>query len=192
MKIVKFRAHVDAAKCSGDKLCEAVCPTGAIQVVGKKAVVNGEKCVACSNCSDVCREEAVSLTPLARPVTISLDLNTVDQDELKALCRKARLHPQQLICLCTATRVGEAAAAILQGARSPADITLMTGACSGCTVFCVQPMLRLFKAHGVEPIFPKGRRWYNITPTLWDIPAQVVKKYSRYYLEEDREVFRKI
>lgn len=61
MKVVKFLAQVDKAKCTGDKLCETVCPTGAIQVEGKKAAVDAKKCVSCCNCSDICQEEAVTM-----------------------------------------------------------------------------------------------------------------------------------
>jgi len=192
MKVVNFVAQVDKAKCVGDKLCETVCPTGAIKVEGKKAAVDEKKCVACCNCLDICQEEAVTMASRSEPVFFGLDPEQVDQTELIRLCARAHLNPKQLICLCTATRVSEVAAAVLKGAGSPEEITLMTGACSGCTVYCMGPMLRLLKANGVETPLPEGRRWYNITPTLWDVPAEIVRKYPGYYLEEDKEVFRKI
>jgi hypothetical protein len=28
-------------------------------------------------------------------------------------------------------------------------------------------------------------------PTLWDVPPEVVNKYPGYFLEEDKDVFRK-
>jgi ferredoxin len=192
MKVVKFLAQVDETKCIGDKLCETVCPAGAIKVAGKKAAVDEKRCVACSNCSDICREEAVTLASRFEPVLLGLNPEQVDQNELTQLCARAHLHPRQLICLCTATLVSEVAAAVLKGAGSPEEITLMTGVCSGCTVYCMEPMLRLLKANGVEPPLPKGRRLYNITPTLWDVPPEVVRKYPGYYLTEDKDVFRKI
>jgi len=192
MKVVKFLAQVDEAKCIGDKLCETVCPTGAIKVVEKKAAVDEKKCVACSNCSDICQEEAITMASRSEPVFLGLDPEQVDQNELIQLCARAHLHPRQLICLCTGTLVSEVAAAVLKGAKSPEEITFMTGVCSGCTVYCMEPILRLLKANGVDPPLPEGRRWYNITPTLWDVPAEVVREYPGYYLEEDKEVFRKI
>lgn len=192
MKLVRFEAVVIEEKCNGDKRCETVCPTGAIRVVDKKAVVDGAKCLACLNCLDVCPEQAVTMVPRAEPVRFGLDPKEVDQEALIDLCRKARLHPKQLVCLCSATRAAEVAAAVLKGARSPKDIALMTGACSGCTVYCSGPIMRLFKAHGVEPLPGEGLRWYNVTTTLWDVSDEVIRKYPGYYLEEDKTVFRKI
>lgn len=192
MKVVKFRAQVDEDKCVGDKLCEAACPTGAIKVSGKKASVDEKKCLACNSCWDICQEEAVRIVPRPEPLRLGVDPMEVDQAELVQLCLEAHLHPRQFICLCTATPVREVAAAILKGARSPAEISLMTGVCSGCTIYCTEPMLRLLKAHGLEPNLEEGRRLYNITPTLWDVPEDVIRKYPGHYLKEDKDVFRKI
>jgi hypothetical protein len=52
-------------------------------------------------------------------------------------------------------------------------------------------MLRLLKARGIEPGFEKGRRLYNITRTLWDVPEEIIRKHPGYYLKEDKDVFRK-
>ncbi len=71
------------------------------------------------------------------------------------------------------------------------DIIHMTGVCSGCTVYCTEPMLRLLKARGIEPAFEKGRCLYNITQTLWDVPEEIIRKHPGYYLKEDKDVFRK-
>ena len=192
MKVVKFQAHVDETKCIGDQLCRAVCPSGAIRLDGKKARVDEKKCVACCNCWDICQEEAVSMVRRAEPLLFGVNPMEVDQNELIHFCLDAHLHPRQFLCLCTATRVQEVAAAILKGACSLEEITLMTGACSGCTVYCIEPMLRLLKARGIDPDLKEGRRLYNITPTLWDVPEDVVRKYPAYYLDEDKGVFRKI
>jgi Pyruvate/2-oxoacid:ferredoxin oxidoreductase delta subunit len=192
MKKVVFLARVDDAKCIGDRLCETVCPSGAIRVEGGKARVDDRKCVACNNCADICREEAVRLERRTEPLLLGLNPAEVDQNELVRLCLKAHLHPRQLICLCSATRVEEAAAAVLKGARSLQDITLMTGACSGCTLYCTEPMLRLLDARGLEPDLKEGRRLYNIAPTLWNVPEEVIRKHPGYYLEEDKTVFRRI
>lgn len=191
MKVVKYLAQVDETRCIGDKLCENVCPTAAIRVVQKKAKLDVEKCVACTRCWDACQQDAITMVPRRKPMTLGVNLGEVDQTRLRELCVKAHLHPQQFLCLCTGTRVNEAAAAVLKGARSPEEISLMTGARSGCTFYCIEPMLRLLKAHGVEISPPKGYRWYDITPTLWDVPKEVEQKYPEYYFEEDKEVLRK-
>jgi NAD-dependent dihydropyrimidine dehydrogenase PreA subunit/bacterioferritin-associated ferredoxin len=192
MREVKFLAHVDEKKCTGCKICENVCTTAAIEVIQKKAKVDEEKCVACSRCRDECQENAIEMVPRPWPITFGLDPGEVDQTRLMELCMEAHLHPRQYLCLCAGTRVNEAAAAVLKGAKSPEEISLMTGARSGCGLYCMEPMLRLLKAHGVEITPPKGHRWYNMTPTLWDVPKHVEHKYPGYYLGEDKRVFRKM
>ncbi|MGW8321084.1 MAG: 4Fe-4S binding protein, partial [Thermodesulfobacteriota bacterium] len=63
MKVVKFVSSVDPSKCNGDKLCERVCPTGAISVVNKEARVEQTRCVACSKCWDRCPSDAIAMVP---------------------------------------------------------------------------------------------------------------------------------
>ncbi len=130
--------------------------------------------------------------PRLQPVIFAVDPGEADQTKLTELCVKANLHPKQIICLCTGTLVQEVAAAVLKGAESPADIALMTGVHSGCGLYCMQPMLRLIKANGVEIIEPQGHRWYNITPNLWDVPQEIEDKYPQYFFAEDRKVIRRI
>ncbi len=192
MKRVRFLAQVDEARCIGCDICENVCPTAAVQVVSKKAKVDEKKCLACCNCWGACPTDAMRLVPRPEVVTFGLDPGEVDQTALRELCLKAGLHPRRYICLCSRTRASEAAAAVLKGARSPEEIALMTGARSGCTFYCIEPILRLLKAHGVELTPPEGYRWYNITPTLWDVPEEVKRKYPGYYLEEDKTIFKKM
>lgn len=192
MKEVKFVAQIDKTRCIGDKLCENVCPTEAIKVVQKKAKVDEKRCVACFRCQDACQQDAIEMIALTEPIILGVDPCEVDQTKLKELCIRAHLHPKQFLCLCTSTRVNEAAAAVLKGAKSPEEISLMTGARSGCTLYCIQPMLRLLKAHGVDITPHKGYRCYDIAPTLWDIPEEVEQKYPEYYFKEDKKAFRKI
>lgn len=190
---IKFLAHVNKKKCMGCAACENVCPTEAIIVVDKKAKVYPKKCLACPNCSGICPEDAIRMVPRGVPMKLGVNPAEVDQAALVELCKKANLHPHQWLCLCSATRVREGAAAILKGARSPEEIALMTGVRSGCTVYCFQTMMRLLKAHGVEIAPPpKGYRWYDSTQSLWDVPEEIIKKYPGHFLEEDKEVFRKV
>jgi ferredoxin/bacterioferritin-associated ferredoxin len=187
---IKFLAQVDAEKCSGCGKCANVCPTQAIQLKDKKSQVDDSKCVACQNCTGVCPEDAI--TKVLRPVPMKLGVNyqEVDQTQLLELCRKAHLHPQQWLCLCTATRVRDGAAAVLKGAKTPEEIALMTGIRSGCAAYCLMVSMRLLEAHGVQLEQPKGYRWYKTTQTLWDVPEEMIKKYPGYFLEEDKDVFR--
>jgi Pyruvate/2-oxoacid:ferredoxin oxidoreductase delta subunit/bacterioferritin-associated ferredoxin len=190
---IRFLATVDDSKCVSCGACENVCPTEAIVLPGKKekAKVDEGKCLACPNCSGICPVDAIEMVERSESLLLGVDPTEVDQRELVELCVKAHLHPHQWLCLCTATRVRDGAAAVLKGARSPEEIALMTGTRSGCTAYCLQPALRLLKAHGVDVVEPKNNRWYDTTQTLWDVPEEVMKKYPDHFLEEDKDVFRK-
>ncbi len=191
MKFVKFGVEVDENRCTGCKTCEGVCPTGAISVVQKKAQVRGEWCVACFKCQDYCQNDAIEIVPRSQPLLLGVNPLEVDQAELRDLCIRSHLHPDQFICLCTGTRVREVAAAVLKGAQTPEEIALMTGARSGCTVYCTEPILRLLKAHGVALKPSREHNWYDITINLWDIPDEVRDKHPGYYFKKDKDVFRK-
>ncbi|UCD79952.1 MAG: 4Fe-4S binding protein [Desulfobacterales bacterium] len=191
MRTVKFFAQVDEQKCTGCGTCQIVCPTEAVKVIKKKAVVDVEKCLSCPNCSDSCPESAIALIRRSVPKKLYVDPSEVDQNEIRQLCLKAKLHPHQWGCMCNATRVREVAAAVLKGAKTLEEIALMTGIRSGCTAYCVQHMLRLLKANGVAVKEPKGHRWYDSTQTIWDLPQKVQQKHPGHFFEEDKKVFRK-
>ncbi|NPV73495.1 MAG: 4Fe-4S binding protein [Pelotomaculum sp.] len=191
MRTVTMYPVVDAEKCRGCKICERVCPVLSIKVEAKKAAVALEHCLGCANCEQRCPETAITMVRLEQPRLVRQAMDGLDQDAVAGLCRKARLNPKQIICYCTATRAEEAAAAILAGARSPEDVSRMTGVRSGCKVECIQPVLRLLRAAGIVPERPaKGYQWYGLTPTAWDIPGEVKKKYGKrgFYFDEDRKV----
>lgn len=185
---IQSAVQVDKAVCKGDKICENICPTGAIKVVQKKAEVNEEKCVACFKCFDACPENAVRFVPRTHPLILGIDPSEINQEKLRELCARAHIDPEQPICLCNGILAKEVAAAVLKGAKSPEEIILMTGVRSRCGIWCTTPVLRLLKAHGVEIIPPEGHRWYNIEPALWDIPEEVAQKYPEYFLEKDAEL----
>jgi len=92
MKLVRFEAVVIEEKCTGDKRCETVCPTGAIKVVEKRAVVDGGKCLACQNCLDACHEEALVMATrleqsleIARRDSAPIALLLLDLDRFKEI-----------------------------------------------------------------------------------------------------------
>ncbi|MFB3925149.1 MAG: 4Fe-4S binding protein [Syntrophales bacterium] len=187
---IKYVARVDREECIGCGRCVIVCPTGAIFMREKKAQVNEDKCLACQNCAGICSTYAISKVSRPKPLVLGVNYEEVDQKQLRELCEKAHLHPMQWHCLCTAVRVREGAAAVLKGAKTPEEISLMTGVASGCTAYCRMVSLRLLKAHGVE-VKETKYRLYNTTQTLWDVPEEMKKKYPGYFLEEDKHVFRK-
>jgi len=189
MKKVYIMSQVDEDKCIGDKICENVCPTGAITVTERKARVDKSKCAACLKCLDMCNEEAIRMVPREQPLIMGADPLDVDQEELRALCHRARFDPEESICLCTLTKAKEVAAGILKGAKTPEEVTLMTGIRTSCGMWCMAPVLRLLKAHGLETESPKGYRWYDVNANLWDIPKAVSQKYPEYCFEEDKKLY---
>lgn len=199
MRVVNMFAEVDPAKCTGCRTCEKVCPTLSISVGGekgkRKAAVDLGYCVGCGACSERCQFGAVTLKNLPVPKTIGIDPKAFDRKELVDLCLKAKLHPEQVLCFCTGTRAEEIAAAILNGASSPEEVSRTVGARTGCKVECIQPILRLLVAAGRDPKPPAGGwQWYGLTPTVWDIPESVIAKYTSrgFYFNEDRALFRKL
>ncbi|MGI6286644.1 Ion-translocating oxidoreductase complex subunit B [Moorella humiferrea] len=188
MKVVNLLAAVDAEKCRGCKTCEKVCPVLAIKVENRKAVVDAERCRGCAACEQRCPDYAITMVKREQPIVVKVDVDAVDYGQVEELCRRARLNPEQIICYCTATRAEEVAAAILQGARSPEEVSFLTGARTGCKVECIQPILRLLEAAGIKPEPPKdGWQWYGRTVTVWEIPEEVKRKYATrgFYFDED-------
>ncbi|MBW1901569.1 MAG: 4Fe-4S binding protein [Deltaproteobacteria bacterium] len=192
MKIVNFLAEVDPSKCKGDKLCEAICPTGSIRVFEKKAQVEDGKCVACTRCVDRCPEDAITLVRRSEPMVVGTSSADIDGAEIRELCLKAHRKPDELICICTGTYAEEIAASIIKGARSVREIALTTGALTGCQEFCVPVVQRMLKAYGVDIAESGTPLTYDQSFSLWDIPEAVHKKYPEYYFKEDRELATKL
>jgi Fe-S-cluster-containing hydrogenase component 2 len=189
MKFVKFLAVVDASKCNGDKLCEIICPTGAIQVKNKKAVVNEDLCRACRKCFDICRSDAVSMVERQEPLAIEVDPESVDEARINDLCAKAHLFPEQPICACTLTPTKEAAAAILKGARTPEELSILTGVRTGCGIYCMGAIQRLLEANGIELTPPENHRWYRLPLSVWDVPDDVDQRHPDYHIGEDKKLY---
>ena len=195
MKTVTLRAAINHNTCTGCGICAKVCPTLAISLHARKAVVDEGRCLACANCHQRCPVHAVSLVKLDAPFTVQVIVRDVDREAVDALCLKAGFNPGQILCYCTATRAEEAAAAIVQGAKTPEELSFRTGLRMGCSVECIQPALRLLHAAGITPVPPAGGwQWYGKTPTLQEIPAEVKAKYNHrgFYFDGDIALFTEI
>jgi bacterioferritin-associated ferredoxin/ferredoxin len=172
-----------------------VCPVLAIKVKQRKAVVDADRCRGCANCEQRCPFNAITMTKRDKAFEVGVDVKSVDYKDIIDLCVKAHLHPEQTICYCVGVRAEEVAAAILKGAKTPEEISLETGIRTGCTIECIQPILRLLDAAGykLEPV-EGGWQWYGKTATAWDLSKEVKEKYSSrgFYFEEDRKVLDKI
>lgn len=195
MKLVTLLPVVDSEKCKGCRTCERVCPVVAIKMKKKLAVIDVDRCRGCANCEQRCPEYAITMITREKPVLAKVDISGLDYEKIRELCLKAHFHPEQIVCYCTGTRAQEVAGAILLGAKSPEDISYMTGIRTGCKVECIQPALRLLEAAGVEPErVPGGWQWYGRTVTAWQIPDQVKKKYASrgFFFDEDIELLNRV
>jgi len=54
-------AKVDKGKCTGCESCVSECPSDAIKMANKKAVIDADACVDCGVCVDACSVEAISM-----------------------------------------------------------------------------------------------------------------------------------
>jgi ferredoxin len=195
MKTVTLLAVVEAEKCTGCTICDRVCPTLAIKTTNHLAAVDEARCSGCPACEQRCPEGAISITVRKRPFQIGVAVMPEERARIAAICRKARFHPEQLVCYCTSTRADEVVAAILHGAHTPEEISFRTGVRTGCTVECLQPMLRLLDAAGIEPTPPEGGwQWYGKTVTAWEIPEATKQKYAGrgFYFDADIEILERV
>jgi Fe-S-cluster-containing hydrogenase component 2 len=194
MKIVTTKPKVDLGLCIGDGICELVCPVLAIKMVDRIPQHDDDKCMGCGNCEARCPAHAITMVPREKPRRVGVDPKEVDYKKILEICLKAKHNPKEIICFCTGTRAEEVAAAILKGATTPEQISLMTGVRTGCKVECIQPILRLLAGAGIEPKPPKGWLWYGRTKTIWEIPEEVKRKYSKegFYFDQDLKLLEKI
>lgn len=191
MKVVRFRARVDESRCKGDGLCEGMCPAGAIKVVDKVARVDPDLCMACLRCEDICPHAAVTMVRLAEPKLVGVDpaeMGKVDETDLNAICLEAGLKADIPMCFCTWTKAREVATAIMQGAKTPEEVTRRTGVCTGCGIYCLGSVLKMLKAQWGELHPPPSQLWLDSTPTMWDVPDEVEDRYPEYHLKDDKRV----
>lgn len=187
---LQFLARVDEAKCTGCKLCKSVCPAGAIEIVEKKATINGERCIDCQRCIDRCKKEnAIARIPRPVEVVRYVDHTDLDQEQIQLFCHKAGILPHLPVCGCTRTTGEEAVAAVLKGAKTPEDMCAMTGLRAGCGIYCLTRIFQVFEACGIELDEPKDRRWISLTLSLDDLSeekvAQIDKTYPQCHVGED-------
>jgi len=196
MKHVTLNAVVDKDLCIGCKICQKVCPVYAITVVDRKAEIKDDHaCRGCANCADRCPRHAIKMVERDDPFDVGVDVSKFDYDKIRELCEKAHLNPEQVLCYCVGTRAEEVAAALLSGATTPEEVSSMTGIRTGCTIECIQPLLRMVEAAGNElHPDPNGFQWYGKTVTAWDLPEEIKKKYEShgFYFEEDQALLDKI
>ena len=67
MKLISLNPLVDQDKCIGCVVCSGVCPTLAISLEDKKAVVKEEDCRGCGACDQRCPVYAINMHRLEAP-----------------------------------------------------------------------------------------------------------------------------
>ncbi|HUH65289.1 MAG TPA: FAD-dependent oxidoreductase [Syntrophales bacterium] len=146
-----------------------------------------EQCIGCLNCMDRCPVMAITLDPLKEPYTVAVDASQFAEKEIMRICKKVHIHPKQIICYCNVTRAEEVVAAILKGAKTPEDISRMTGARTGCAVLCIQSIVKLLEAAGFPVTLGSTHQTYGKTFTLWDLDPELKKKYEArgFHFDDD-------
>jgi Fe-S-cluster-containing hydrogenase component 2 len=200
-------AEIVAESCTGCALCVYVCPTVALTLRDRRSDEPGTHrriadlaepdCYNAQNCLEICPDDAIVMLPLDEPFTVGTDPAAADPTAVKALCQSAGIGTKQLICMCAETTGEELAAAVLTGAHTPEAISLATGARTGCTELCHQPILQLLAAagHGDEPRNPpRGFQWYGLAARALDlldgdaVPDELLLAYPQFPLESDLRV----
>lgn len=179
---VSMVAEIIGDNCTGCRLCEQVCPTVAITMRKRKegetgpgkniAVMHDEHCYNIQACLEICPDEAIVMRELDEPFDVDVDVSSVDQGEMVALCKKAGLPPGMVVCPCTTTTAAELAAAVLKGASTPDKLSRMTGVRTGCSELCLQPMFDILAAGGhteMERNPRSGFQWYGRAGDLFSV-----------------------
>jgi Fe-S-cluster-containing hydrogenase component 2 len=179
-------------KCVGCTVCVNVCPSGALRMEKRLAVVTEDRCTGCFKCIEACIPYG-AISPLADPEPRLLHLpeERWDREEVDELCAKAYFDPADPICLCTRTTAGEVAAAVLEGVDAVEELTLATGVRAVCGMWCLSPVMRILHAAGIEVERPpKDYRVYpdgsGVEVGIWSVPDQAIEKYPEYPILADR------
>jgi NADPH-dependent glutamate synthase beta subunit-like oxidoreductase/bacterioferritin-associated ferredoxin len=167
----EIQSGIDAAAATGEaKRCLGC---------ASLPMIIDDDCRGCGNCEERCPTRAIAMNPLETPFTVRVEVLAADAGRIAGLCHKAHLNPESIVCFCTTTRAEEIAAAILQGAETPEQISLSTGARTGCSVLCIQPIFRLLQAAQVDYETPTmSDVWYKTIPLIWDLPAETREQFD--------------
>lgn len=204
-KRVTMVAKIVEDSCTGCNKCVLTCPTVAISMRPRRpdepgpgrniAVVQEDVCYNAQNCMELCPDDAIVMQKLEVPFEVGTTPPDVPPEKIGELCMQVGLLPDMLVCVCTDTLAGGLAAAILDGAHTPEAVARRTGARTGCTEICLDPILRLLAAagHGDAPRNPRnGYQWYGIPGRLMNfvgadgqVDPELVAAYPNLRLQKD-------
>ncbi len=191
MIVITIYPIVDEEKCIGCTLCEKKCTAqGTIKVIDGKASINRDECLGCFRCFDVCPNGAILPDLLPEPVTVKIDYSDIDPDAINAICKKAEFVPERIVCTCTQTTAAEIAAAILKGAKTAKEISLMTGLRSVCGIYCTMPLVKIMKAAGIDTSEIELENLHDVRISLDAVPDEVAEKYPEYHIREDQKLLK--
>jgi ferredoxin len=192
MRLEYQMSVVNKEQCTGCKTCVQLCPVAAITLESEngkpKAFIDEKYCQACGICVSRCPEKAIGMQLRSSPLEIGIDTTRISDEEMHRICRAAHMYPDQIICYCRRVQVKEIVAAILAGAKTPEDVARMTGARTGCGVLCINGVIRLLRASGLELKQASGNQWYGNTISIWNLSDDIMKKFDKeFYLIRDRK-----
>lgn len=122
--------------CMGLGDCEAACPYDAIRVCNGVAVVDSERCKACSLCVKACPRHIITLVPYHKRAEV-LCMNTDKGAVTRKLCAVGCIGCKKCEKVCPAQAVK------VTGFNATIDPALCTG-CGLCADNCPQHCIRLF------------------------------------------------
>jgi len=73
LKSFYYAELADASACNGCGRCVKYCPTGAIQLVDNKAVLDRTKCIGCGQCGFQCPKDAIKMVFQEREIYIPIE-----------------------------------------------------------------------------------------------------------------------
>lgn len=204
-KRVTMVAEILEDRCTGCNKCVLTCPTNALSMRPRRedepgpgrnlAVIDESACYNAQNCLELCPDDAIVMRPLEEPFEVGMTQPDVPAEDVGQLCMQVGLLPDMLVCVCTDTSAGALAAAVLDGAHTPEDVALRTGARTGCAEICLDPILRLLAAAGhgdVPKTLRNGYQWYGVPGRLMDhvgpdgtVDAELASKYPYMRMQKD-------
>jgi ferredoxin len=188
---------INDASCKVCRKCEEICPAAAITLVkdSKKMAVDQARCIDCQRCMDACPDNAITMLPRTGDFALAVNIAELDQQEIRAICRKIGLNPGEAVCACTFITAQELAGAILKGAESPEDVCAMTGIRRGCGIYCLVNIFKILDAAGIQPQDGARSHLYHHPLSSLDIPddqlAKIDAEYPQYHLLDDVSMLRR-
>ena len=152
-----------------------------------KAYVDPEKCMGCHLCVEFCPQQACSMVTLETPRKVAVNMNPEHIPQITQMCAKAHIYPLWICCTCTGTMTAEVCEAIIQGARTPEEVTRMTGAGTGCGgIYCMSIVQNLLRSNGYD--FPDrgDGMYYSMPNTVWDVSDEVAERYPALHVKRDQ------